>query len=168
MAIREIALYPERCLRNETVKISDFGNALQELIDDMAETMYDAPGIGLAGPQVHVMEQVFVLDVSDNRDDLRVFINPKILATSGSQVYEEGCLSIPGIFEKVERPEFVTVEAQDQHGEHFILEADGLLAVCIQHEYDHLHGILFLDHLSRLKKSRSIKKYEKKLNQPDQ
>lgn len=167
MAILEIALFPERCLRNETEEITVFDDALKTLISDMAETMYEAPGIGLAGPQVRVMEQIFVLDVSDGRDDLRVFINPQIIASSGSQVYEEGCLSIPGIFEKVERPEFVTVKAQDQNGESFIIEADGLLAVCIQHEYDHLHGTLFLDHLSRLKKSRTIKKYEKKLNQPE-
>ena len=128
----------------------------------MAETMYKAPGIGLAATQVNVHERVVVIDVTETHDALQVFINPEIIARSDTmQVYEEGCLSIPGIYDKVERPDAVTVTALDLDGKPFTLEADGLLAVCIQHEIDHLDGTLFIQHLSRLKQSRIRQKVAK-------
>jgi peptide deformylase len=121
----------------------------------MAETMYAAPGIGLAATQVDVHLRVVVIDVSEARDHLRVFINPEIVARSDdSKVYEEGCLSVPGIYDEVERPDRVTVRALDESGQPFTLEADGLLAVCVQHEIDHLNGRVFVQYLSRLKQSR--------------
>ena len=120
----------------------------------MAETMYAAPGVGLAATQVDVQLRVIVIDVSESRDQLRVFINPELVAASGEAEVEEGCLSVPGVYEKVRRAERVTVRALDAGGEPFTLEAEGLLAVCIQHEMDHLEGIVFVEKLSRLKQSR--------------
>jgi peptide deformylase len=127
----------------------------------MAETMYAAPGIGLAATQVDVHKRIIVIDPSDTRDQLRVFINPEIVASSGQSDYEEGCLSVPGVFGKVPRAERVTVEALDQYGELFTLEAEGLLAVCIQHEMDHLLGKVFIEYWSWLKQSRIQTKLKK-------
>jgi len=137
----------------ERVPVVD--DRIRKLVADMAETMYAAPGIGLAATQVNVHERVVVIDITETHDQLQVFINPEITWSSDTlQSYEEGCLSIPGIYDKVERPDAVTVTALDLDGKPFTLEADGLLAVCIQHEIDHLNGKLFTQHLSRLKQNR--------------
>jgi len=137
----------------ERVPVVD--DRIRKLVADMAETMYAAPGIGLAATQVNVHERVVVIDITETHDQLQVFINPEITWSSDTlQSYEEGCLSIPGIYDKVERPDAVTVTALDLDGKPFTLEADGLLAVCIQHEIDHLNGKLFIQHLSRLKQNR--------------
>ena len=131
------------------------------LIKDMAETMYAAPGIGLAATQVDALWRIVVIDNSATHDELRVFINPEIVARSGVSDFEEGCLSVPGIYEKVPRADRITVRALDAQGQHFELEADGLLAVCIQHEMDHLDGKVFVDYLSRLKQQRIAEKMKK-------
>jgi len=137
----------------ERVPVVD--DRIRKLVADMAETMYAAPGIGLAATQVNVHERVVVIDLTETHDQLQVFINPEITWSSDTlQSYEEGCLSIPGIYDKVERPDAVTVTALGLDGKPFTLEADGLLAVCIQHEIDHLNGKLFIQHLSRLKQNR--------------
>jgi peptide deformylase len=137
----------------ERVPVVD--DRIRKLVADMAETMYAAPGIGLAATQVNVHERVVVIDITETHDQLQVFINPEITWSSDTlQSYEEGCLSIPGIYDKVERPDAVTVTALGLDGKPFTLEADGLLAVCIQHEIDHLNGKLFTQHLSRLKQNR--------------
>ena len=128
---------------------------IRELVRDMADTMYEAPGIGLAATQIDVHLRVIVIDLSENRDSLQVFINPEIIGRGAElTVHEEGCLSVPGVFDNVERPGTITVQALDLKGERFTLEADGLLAVCLQHEIDHLNGKVFVQHLSRLKQSR--------------
>ena len=134
--------------------MTEVDDAIRKLIADMAETMYEAPGIGLAATQVDVHKRVVVIDVSEDKSKLFAFINPEILDRSGEQVCEEGCLSVPGIYEKVTRSERVKVRALDPQGEPFTLEAEGLLAVCIQHEIDHLDGKVFVEHLSQLKQSR--------------
>jgi len=136
-------------------------NEIRKLVDDMAETMYDAPGIGLAATQIDVHKRVIVIDVSRDRSDLLVLINPEIVSGEGSQKLEEGCLSVPGIYEKVTRHEKVRVRALDRHGKAFELDADELLAVCIQHEIDHLDGKVFVDYLSPLKQQRIDKKLQK-------
>jgi len=153
--------FPDPRLRNKAVEITDFGDALQKQIDDMFETMYDAPGIGLAATQVNIHKQLFVIDVSDEKNQPLVFINPKITEFRGVEVMEEGCLSFPGVYAKVERADSVTIEALDRHGKPFRMDADGLLAVCIQHEFDHTQGKLFVDYLSPLKRERIRKKLEK-------
>lgn len=127
---------------------------IRKLIADMAETMYEAPGIGLAATQVDVHKRVIVIDISEDKSKLLAFINPEILERSGEQVCEEGCLSVPGVYEKVARSERVKVRALDPQGAPFTLEAEGLLAVCVQHEIDHLEGKVFVEHLSQLKQSR--------------
>ncbi len=155
MAIRTILHYPDKRLRNPGLPVSDFGPELQVLIDDMAETMYAAPGVGLAAPQIGVSKRLFIVDVATGEDepsDLRVFVNPEFVAKEGKVSWEEGCLSFPGVHEDVKRAERVTVRALDRHGEPFELEADGLLAIAVQHEYDHLEGKLMIDHLSVLKR----------------
>ncbi len=130
-------------------------DTIRELVRDMAETMYEAPGIGLAATQIDVHLRVIVIDLSEKRDSLQVFINPEIVSAGGElTVHEEGCLSVPGIFDNVERPGAITVQALDVQGQQFSLQADGLLAVCLQHEIDHLNGKVFVQHLSRLKQSR--------------
>lgn len=162
MAIREIVTYPAASLRKNTELVDVFDQSLRDLYLDMADTMYAAPGIGLAAIQVDVLKQIFVLDVSEEKNHLQVYVNPQIIEKSDDQQeYEEGCLSIPGHFANVVRPASILVRAQNLDGEEFEQEADGLLAVCIQHEYDHLHGRLFIDYLSRLKQQRLIKKIEK-------
>jgi peptide deformylase len=134
--------------------VKEVDATIRRLIDDMRETMYDAPGIGLAATQVNQHIQLIIIDTSETKDHLQVFINPKIIARSGEQEYEEGCLSVPGIYENVTRAEKVTVEALDYHGKKFTLKAEGLLSVCIQHEMDHLLGKVFVEYLSPLKRNR--------------
>jgi len=141
--------------------------ATQQLIDDMFETMYEAPGIGLAASQVDVHRRFMVIDISEDRSAPRVFVNPQITARSGEQVYQEGCLSVPGIFADVTRADAITVSAIDRQGAAFELHADGLLAVCIQHEMDHLEGKLFVDYLSPLKREMVRKKLAKQRKQTD-
>ncbi len=161
MAIRKILHYPDPRLRRTAQPVTRVNAEIRTLVDDMAETMYDAPGIGLAAPQVDVVKHVIVIDISETRDDLRVFINPQIVARDGEQTLEEGCLSVPGIYDNVTRAEHVTVRAQGRDGKLFELEVSGLLAACVQHEIDHLEGKLFVDYLSRLKQQRVRKKLEK-------
>jgi peptide deformylase len=153
--------YPDPRLRSRAQPVGVFDAPLQTLIDDMFETMYDAPGIGLAATQVNVHKQLLVLDVSEEKNAPWVLINPKILARDGSQVYQEGCLSVPHIYADVERADRIMVEALDRHGQPLKFEADGLLAVCIQHEMDHLIGKLFVDYLSPLKRELVRRKLEK-------
>jgi len=154
MAKLDILHYPDARLHTVAKPVVAVDARIRQLIDDMAETMYAAPGIGLAATQVNVHERVIVIDLSETHDALRVFINPEIVAQSGREESEEGCLSVPGVFDKVTRAERVTVRALDRDGKPFELQADGLLAVCIQHEMDHLMGKVFVDYLSNLKRSR--------------
>ena len=154
MARLDILHYPDARLHTVAKPVQAVDARIRKLIDDMAETMYAAPGIGLAATQVNVHERVVVIDISETHDELRVFINPEIVAQSGREESEEDCLSVPGIFDKVERAERVTVRALDRDGKPFEIEAQGLLAVCIQHEMDHLMGKVFVDYLSNLKRSR--------------
>jgi peptide deformylase len=153
--------FPDPRLRTHAQPVTVFDQKLLDLIDGMFTTMYEAPGIGLAATQVDVHKQLLVLDVSDERNEPLVLINPVITTQEGSQVYQEGCLSVPGIFADVERADRVTVNALDRHGKPFTLDADGLLAVCIQHEMDHLIGKLFVDYLSPLKRELVRKKLDK-------
>ncbi len=165
MAILEILQYPDPRLNLPAQRVEKIDDETRELIASMAETMYAAPGIGLAATQVDVHRQIIVMDVSEDRTDLRVFINPEITRREGAAVNQEGCLSVPGIFDNVERSESVTVTALDRNGSRFTLNASGLLAACIQHEMDHLHGKVFIDHLSELKQNRiraKIKKRQRK------
>ncbi|MEY3068741.1 MAG: peptide deformylase [Pseudomonadota bacterium] len=161
MSLLTILEYPDKRLRTLATPIETVDATLSALIDDMFETMYDAPGIGLAATQVNVHKQLLVLDISEDKSQPMVFINPKIAARDGKQVYQEGCLSLPNIFADVTRYNQITVEALDRHGQAFTLEADGLLAVCIQHEMDHLIGKVFVDHLSPLKRALAEKKLAK-------
>jgi peptide deformylase len=154
MARLDILHYPDARLHTIAKPVALVDARIRKLIDDMAETMYAAPGIGLAATQVNVHERVIVIDISESHDQLRVFINPEIIAQSGREESEEGCLSVPGVFDKVERAEQVTVRALDRDGKPLELKADGLLAVCIQHEMDHLMGKVFVDYLSNLKRNR--------------
>ena len=155
MAVLDILKYPDARLHTVAERVPGVDDRIRKLVADMAETMYAAPGIGLAATQVNVHERVVVIDLTETHDQLQVFINPEITWSSYTlQSYEEGCLSIPGIYDKVERPDAVTVTALGLDGKPFTLEADGLLAVCIQHEIDHLNGKLFTQHLSRLKQNR--------------
>jgi peptide deformylase len=155
MALLNILRYPDARLHKVAKPVTEFGERLTTLVADMAETMYDAPGVGLAASQVDVHEQLVIIDTSDTKDDLKVFINPEITwASDDKQVYDEGCLSVPGIYDGVERPSRIKVRALDLQGKSFELEADGLLAVCIQHEMDHLMGKVFVEYLSPLKRNR--------------
>ena len=161
MALREIIILPDKQLRLVSKPVEKVTTEIRKLADDMFETMYDAPGIGLAATQVDVHQRVLVLDISEDKSQPMVFINAEILASGGSQVYQEGCLSVPGIFADVTRAETVTVRALDRDGASFELTADGLLAVCIQHEMDHLAGKVFVDYLSPLKRELVKKKLAK-------
>ena len=162
MAILEILQYPDTRLHEPAQRVEKIDAATRKLVDDMAETMYAAPGVGLAATQVDVHKQIIVIDVSEDRSDLRVFINPEITRREGVAVNQEGCLSVAGIFENVERAESVTVTALDRNGSRFTLNASGLLAACIQHEMDHLHGKVFIDYLSDLKQNRIRAKLKKR------
>lgn len=153
MAIRKILHYPDKRLRIPGEPVTDFGAELQQLIDDMAETMYAAPGVGLAATQIGEAKQLFIVDVSsEGPSDLQIFINPEFIKTEGKIEWEEGCLSFPGVHSDVTRAERVKMRAQDRHGKWFEVEADELLAIALQHEFDHLQGKLMIDHLSPLKR----------------
>lgn len=155
MTVLEILHYPDPRLHEVARPVAVVDERIRNLVRDMAQTMYAAPGIGLAATQVNVRERVVVIDISEERDELRVFINPEILARSEDcKLFEEGCLSVPGVYAEVERPDRVSVRALDENGKPFVLEADGLLSVCIQHEIDHLDGRVFVQYLSRLKQTR--------------
>ncbi|QOJ22464.1 MAG: peptide deformylase [Gammaproteobacteria bacterium] len=162
MAILKILQYPDERLHTVAVPVAQVTDKIRLLIKDMTETMYAAPGIGLAATQVDVHERVIVIDTSETRDQLLILINPEITASHGLSDYEEGCLSVPGIYGKVQRAESVTVQALNEHGESFVLDADGLLAVCIQHEMDHLAGKVFVEYWSRLKQVRTLARLKKK------
>jgi peptide deformylase len=161
MAILEILHFPDPRLRHHAEPVERVDDRIRGLVDDMLETMYQAPGIGLAATQVNVASRVLVIDISEDKSEPRCFINPEILERWGEEQMEEGCLSVPGVFEKVIRAERVRVRALGRDGVPFELEADGLLAVCIQHEIDHLDGKLFVDYLSGLKRQRIRKRLEK-------
>jgi len=161
MTMLTILEFPDPRLRTKAQPVTVFDQALKDLIGAMLETMYAAPGIGLAATQVNVHKQLLVLDVSEEKNQPLALINPRVVANDGSQIYQEGCLSVPGIFADVERADRITVEAQDSDGKTITLQADGLLAVCIQHEMDHLVGKLFVDYLSPLKREMVRKKLEK-------
>jgi len=162
MAILEILQYPDSRLTLPAQRVEKIDAGTRKLIDDMTETMYAAPGVGLAATQVDVHKQIIVVDVSDDRSDLRVFINPEITRREGQAVNQEGCLSVPGIYDNVERAESVTVTALDRNGSRFTLNASGLLAACIQHEMDHLQGRIFVELLSDLKQNRIRAKLKKR------
>jgi peptide deformylase len=163
MSLREILTYPDPRLREVAQPVTEFDRALETLIEDMAETMYDAPGCGLAANQIGVLLRVFVIDVADEDEpsDLKVFVNPELIGTEGSQSWREGCLSFPGVSEEIKRAETVLVRARDAKGVVFELEADGLLAVAIQHENDHLNGVLMVDKFNALKRRMIGKKVAK-------
>lgn len=163
MAILNILRYPDARLHKVAEPVKVFDDALKRLVADMTESMYAAPGIGLAASQVDVHKQVIVVDVSERRDSLVVLVNPEIVESSGVSDIEEGCLSVPGIYDTVERAERVKVRAFDQNGNAFMLQAQGLLAVCIQHEMDHLKGKVFVEHLSQLKQQRIRARIAKQL-----
>lgn len=160
--ILPILEYPDPRLKRVAAPVNVFGPEIERLVRDMAETMYEAPGIGLAATQVDVHKRVIVIDISETRDQLRVFVNPELLEAEGEAECEEGCLSVPGYYDKVTRAANIRVRAQNERGETFELAADGLLAVCIQHEMDHLLGKVFVDYLSPLKRARLAGKFKKK------
>jgi peptide deformylase len=162
MALLPILRYPDPRLHTKAAKVAVVDDAIRQLAADMAETMYEAPGIGLAATQVNQHVQVIVIDVSEDKSQLLTFINPEILERSGECEGEEGCLSVPGIYETVTRSERVRVRALGLDGKPFEMEADGLLAVCVQHEMDHLQGKVFVEYLSRLKQTRIRSKLEKR------
>ena len=161
MAKMEILEFPDPRLRTVAQPVARFDTELRQLVGNMVETMYDAQGIGLAASQVDVHLRLLVLDVSETRDAPRVYVNPEVIAREGSEVFEEGCLSVPGIYAEVTRAEKVTVSAQDVEGKRFEEELAGLHAICLQHEIDHLDGKLFVDYLSPLKRRMVAKKLEK-------
>ena len=161
MALLEILKYPDPRLRTVAKPVAEVTDELRQLIEDMLETMYAAPGIGLAATQVDFHERLLIIDITEDKTQPLCFINPEILEMSGSMENDEGCLSVPEVYESIERAEHIRVKAQDKNGQEFELEAEGLLAVCIQHEMDHLEGKLFVDYLSQLKRSWLKKKMSK-------
>lgn len=165
MAILPILRYPDPRLHKIAKPVSVFDEEIRKLAANMAETMYAAPGVGLAATQVDIHKQLIVIDLSETRDQLQVLINPQILESRGKSDCEEGCLSVPGIFEKVARAEWVKVRAFDASGKSFIIDANGMLSVCIQHEMDHLKGRVFVEYLSRLKQNRILSKLKKQQRQ---
>jgi peptide deformylase len=162
MALLPILHYPDPRLHTRAAPVAVVDDRIRQLASDMAETMYAAPGVGLAATQVNVHERLIVIDASEDRNGLHVFINPELLEKYGEQVCEEGCLSVPGIYDKVARAERVKVRALNLQGEAFEMEAEGLLAVCIQHEMDHLEGKIFVEYLSKLKQNRIKAKLAKR------
>lgn len=162
MAILKILEYPDERLHKVAASISVITDEIRMLVQDMAETMYAVSGIGLAATQVDVHQRLIIIDVSDTRDQLHVFINPEIIASSGESDCQEGCLSVPGIFERIKRAENITIRAMGLEGNLFELDAGGIFAVCIQHEIDHLMGRVFIEHLSQLKQSRIRSKLKKR------
>ncbi|AOY94151.1 peptide deformylase [Cupriavidus sp. USMAA2-4] len=163
MAKLDILTYPDPRLHTVAKPVAVVDDRIRQLVKDMAETMYEAPGIGLAATQVNVHEQVVVIDISESRDELMVFINPEVVwASDNRKVWEEGCLSVPEVYDRVERPDRVRVRALNEKGETFEIDADDLLAVCIQHEIDHLRGKVFVEYLSPLKLNRIKSKLQKR------
>ena len=163
MALLPILRYPDPRLHQRAATVDRVDDGIRKLIKDMAESMYAAPGIGLAATQVDVHLRVIVIDVAETRDQLLVLVNPELIAASGEADYEEGCLSVPGVYEKVRRAERITVRALDADGNAYTREADGVLAVCIQHEMDHLEGKVFVERLSRLKQGRILSRLKKQV-----
>jgi peptide deformylase len=161
MALLDILHYPDPRLRNRAHPVERVDDSIRRLVDDMFETMYEAPGIGLAAVQVNVLKRVITIDISEDRNQPLTLINPEIVTAEGHEMTDEGCLSVPGVYEPVERAERITMRAMDRDGEPFEMEVNGLLAVCIQHEVDHLEGKLFVDYLSQLKRQRIKKKLDK-------
>src|ERR1700675_4550573 len=162
MALLSILRYPDERLYNVAKPVELVNGEIRRLVEDMAETMYAAPGVGLAATQVDVHKQVIIIDVSEDHSDLRVFVNPEITRREGVAMNQEGCLSVPGIYDSVERAESVTVTALDRNGARFTLNASGMLATCIQHEMDHLQGKVFIDYLPELKQNRVRAKLKKR------
>jgi peptide deformylase len=162
MALLPILEYPDPRLKKVATPVAAVTPDVRKLVRDLAETMYSAPGVGLAATQVNIHKRVIVIDISEHKDDLRAFINPELLSAEGEAESEEGCLSVPGYYDKVTRAARIRVRAQDQQGATFELDADGLLAVCIQHEMDHLEGKVFVEYLSPLKRARLAAKLRKK------
>ena len=165
MSLLPILHYPDPRLRNQAQPVEQVDDEIRTLVDDMLETMYAAPGVGLAAPQVNVAKRVVTLDISEDHLDPLCLINPVVVSEEGEVETEEGCLSVPGVYEMVRRAEWIRIEALNRDGEPFSQEAEGLLAVCIQHEIDHLRGKLFVDYLSQLKRQRIKKKATKVLRQ---
>jgi len=165
MALLEILHFPDPRLRKKALPVDKVDDQIRQTVSDMLETMYAAPGIGLAATQVNIQQQIIVLDISEDKNSPMCLINPEIVSANGFEEMQEGCLSVPGIFENVERAEEITVQALDEKGKQFSCQADGLLAVCIQHEIDHLEGKLFVDYLSPLKRQRIKKKLLKYMKQ---
>lgn len=164
MTIREMRIYPDPILREKSVAVTEFNSELNALLDDMRETMYQADGIGLAAPQIGVLKRIIVIDLSGDDSSYLEVINPTITAASGAIASEEGCLSIPDYRDTIQRSETVVVQAVNRHGEPITISGDGLLGRCLQHEIDHLNGVLFIDHLSRLKRElfhRWLRKHSK-------
>lgn len=162
MAILNVLRFPDERLRTKAADVAEVNEEIQKIVDDMIETMYDEKGVGLAATQVNIHQRIVVMDVSDDADDPIVLINPEIIKKSEETfINEEGCLSVPGCYAKVTRHEFVTVKALDRDGKEFTLDGDELLSICIQHELDHLAGVLFVDYLSPLKRKRIQTKLEK-------
>lgn len=161
MTVRTILHYPDPRLRRTASPVAEVNADILRVVDDMAETMYQAPGIGLAAIQINEAWRIIVIDISESRDQLQIFINPEIFHKEGMQEREEGCLSVPGIYEPVIRANWIRMRALDRHGKPLEIEAEGLLATCLQHEIDHLDGKIFVDYLSRLKQARIRKKLEK-------
>jgi peptide deformylase len=163
MAIRDILHYPDKRLRVVSEPVGEITQDLCDLIEDMKETMYAAPGVGLAAPQIGVAKRLFIVDTAseDEPSQLRVFINPEIALREGKMLWEEGCLSFPGVHEEIERAARVTVRARDEHGKEVELVAEGLLAVAVQHEYDHLSGVLMIDHMGILKRRLALRRLHK-------
>ncbi|MHB8622476.1 MAG: peptide deformylase [Sulfuricaulis sp.] len=161
MTVRTILHYPDPRLRRTAKPVAEVNDVIRRLIDDMAETMYQAPGVGLAAIQVNEAWRIVVIDISETRDQLQIFINPEIIYRQGAQEREEGCLSVPGIYEQVTRADRIRMRTLDRDGKPLEIEAEGLLSTCIQHEIDHLDGKVFVDYLSRLKQTRIRKKLEK-------
>lgn len=162
MALLPILEYPDPRLKKVATPVAALTPEIRKLVRDLAETMYSAPGVGLAATQVNVHKRVIVIDISEPKDDLRVFINPELLSAEGEVECEEGCLSVPGYYDKVTRAARIRVRARNEHGATFELEAEGLLAVCVQHEMDHLQGKVFVEYLSPLKRARLAAKLRKR------
>lgn len=165
MTILHVLHYPDSRLRRKALPVENVDDQIRTLVDDMFETMYNAPGIGLAAVQVDVLKRLIVIDISEDKSEPYCFINPEIISRDGEQTVEEGCLSVPGIYEDVSRSRWIKVRALDREGKPFEMEIDGILAICVQHEMDHLEGKLFVDYLSELKRSRIRKKMSKLRNE---
>ncbi len=163
----DIVLYPEAGLREVCAPIAEMNDSLDKLIDDMLYTMYDAPGIGLAAPQVAVQQRLIVMDVSEKGNEPIVLMNPEVVQSAGKITWEEGCLSMPGIYATIKRPSDILVRGMDRDGKQIEFEASELLAVCIQHEIDHLDGKMFIDHLSGLKRTRALQQFRKLMEQKE-